>query len=91
MEGSESVVFQIDWAQIITLVGGIVSLIGSMLYIVYKKLLRRMVFIEAWQCGFEYVYSKKTSKDGNGQVAAEIREERNKKLQEWKFKHLVKE
>jgi len=90
MEDSASVVIQVDWSQIISLIGGLATLIGSMILMSHRRIIRKIIFIEAWQAGFEHVYSKRNSENGNGQIADEIREERNKKLEEWKFKHLIK-
>lgn len=81
---NQNLLIQVDWFQIISLVGAIITTTAGMLYLLYRRLIRRIVSVEAWQYGFELVYAKK---EGNG-TAKEIREAKKEKLAEWKFHNI---
>lgn len=82
-----TVIIQTNWAQVITLLSGIISVLGGGLLILYRKIVKRQIFMECWLSGIEYVYA---TKEGNG-TAGEIRQHRDRKLKEYNQKHLVKE
>ena len=79
----EKLMIVVDWSQILSVIISIISVSGGALFFLYRKISKRLIFIESWNSGLELVLARK---DGNG-IAEEIRQAQKDKLNEWKFKN----